>query len=880
MQAVFARLRSMWRDLRRRSSHDTDMQDEMRFHIEMEAERLTRRHGLDPDEARRRAHVAFGGIEKYKQEGRDTNTWQWIETLHLDARLGLRMLAKYRGLTMVGGLAMAVAIAICATFFEVTSQILNPALPIEDGERVVALQNIAADNFAAWSAELQSIEQVSAFRTVQHNLGSGNAPPEPLRIAEMTATGFALSRTPPLLGRYVLPDDALEGAPPVIVIGHQVWLSRFGGDPQIVGRTLMIDGVSHTVIGVMPEGFRFPHSHQFWAPLHGDPLNLAQSDGPEVSFFGRLAPGVTLEAAQAELVSVGQRVAASLTEAQERSTPRVVLYTLAHADLSQPFLVWLLRAVRLLVGALTVVVAVNLAILIYARTVTRLGELAVRTALGASRRRILGQLFIEAFALAAVGAGIGLVFTHFALRQIQELTRANGTVPFWLHFGLTLETAIYAFALAAAAALIMGVVPGLKALARNLHANLHELSGRSGTRLGPIWTTLVIAQVAVAVAILPAAAFVAWQVVSMDLVGAGFPAEKIVVGFVALGDEGPAVDPARVRQRQQELSARLATEPNVSAITFSSFIPGFAGSKEFEFEDGMSVERAGSLNVASLDVAVDLFDTYGVEIVAGRALVAADTGAAAAVVVNRAFANLFLNGRSPLGLRFRYVDEGSERGSAPDSPWYQVVGVVRDFPAFNPALTGSTVPAPAVFHPAVAGTVHPLFLSVRFQGEVPEGFPGRFREIAAGVDPTIQLRRVTLLSDFYGQLRSFWRYVTWAVGLITLSVLLLSAAGIYALMSFTVAQRTREIGIRTALGAHPRRILLNVFGRVTMQLVVGVLLGSLLAGGVFSSLGLSLDRTTAILLGVAGVMSMVAVLAAWGPARRGLRIQASEALRC
>jgi putative ABC transport system permease protein len=127
---------------------------------------------------------------------------------------------------------------------------------------------------------------------------------------------------------------------------------------------------------------------------------------------------------------------------------------------------------------------------------------------------------------------------------------------------------------------------------------------------------------------------------------------------------------------------------------------------------------------------------------------------------------------------------------------------------------------------------------VRFQGEVPEGFPGRFREIAAGVDPTIQLRRVTLLSDFYGQLRSFWRYVTWAVGLITLSVLLLSAAGIYALMSFTVAQRTREIGIRTALGAHPRRILLNVFGRVTMQLVVGVLLGSLLAGGVFSSLGL------------------------------------------
>jgi hypothetical protein len=273
-----------------------------------------------------------------------------------------------------------------------------------------------------------------------------------------------------------------------------------------------------------------------------------------------------------------------------------------------------------------------------------------------------------------------------------------------------------------------------------------------------------------------------------------------------------------------------------------------------------------------------MFDAYGAEILAGRAFNATDLGAANAVIVNRTFVQEFLENRSALALRFRYSRARTQQpGAQVQQEWYHIVGVVRDFPSFSPA-PGSDG-EPTVYHPAAPGEVHPVVLSVRFKGDAPSGFIERFREIGAAVDPALQLRRVMPLSEFYDQVRSFWRYLAWGIGLVTTSVLLLSAAGIYALMSFTVAQRTREIGIRSALGAHPRRILLSIFGRAMRQLALGLIVGTLLSGSLFSVTGLSLGRATALLLAVAAIMLVVGLLAAIGPARRSLRIQVTEALR-
>ena len=212
--------------------------------------------------------MRFGGVEKYKEAARDARGRGWIDAIALDSRLGARMLAKYKGLTMIGGFAMAVAIAIGATAFETLNEMLTPALPFEDGGRIVSLQYATAnpgnrergllDDFTAWREALTSIEDLGAFRTVQHNLVSPYAPPEPIKLAEMTASGFAIARIRPLLGRYLLPADEHAAAAPVVVVGYDAWQSRFAADPQIVGRTIDLGAVTHTIVGVMPDGFAFP----------------------------------------------------------------------------------------------------------------------------------------------------------------------------------------------------------------------------------------------------------------------------------------------------------------------------------------------------------------------------------------------------------------------------------------------------------------------------------------------------------------------------------------------------------------------------------------------------------------------------------------------
>ncbi|MGI9181348.1 MAG: ABC transporter permease [Longimicrobiaceae bacterium] len=327
----------------------------------------------------------------------------------LDVKLGVRMLIKHRGLTLIGGFAIAVAIAVGAIAFEAISEVLDPAVPLQEGERLVSLQ-YATDtpgnperrvlhDFVAWREELVSVEHLGAFRTVEHNLVSGEGPPEPIKVAEITASGFRVARAAPLLGRYLIPDDERDGAQPVVVIGHEAWQSRFSGDPDIVGRTIQLGAAPHIVVGVMPEGFQFPVSHQFWVPLRADPSAYERLQGPALYVFGRLAPGVTLEEAQAEITTIGRRAAAAYPETHERLRLRVLPYTREHLDLEHPLVRVALRILQLLVSGLLVVVAVNLAVLQYARTVARLGEIAVRSALGASRRRILAQLFVESLVL-------------------------------------------------------------------------------------------------------------------------------------------------------------------------------------------------------------------------------------------------------------------------------------------------------------------------------------------------------------------------------------------------------------------------------------------------------------------------------------------------
>ena len=897
MRPFWTRARSIWRALIRAEQLDDSMDEEMRFHIDMEAERLAREERVAPHEARRRAHVAFGGLEKFKEAGRDARGVRWLETISLDVRLGVRMLVKHRGLTLVGGFAMAVAIAIGASAFETFSQILEPALPVPSGDRVVALrfatqtpgsaERRVVQEFTTLRGELRSVEHLGAFRTAQHNLVAASRS-EPVKVAEMSASGFDVAATPPLLGRYLLPGDERNGAPSVLVLGYDAWQSRFGADPSIVGRPVTLGGQPSTIVGVMPPGFRFPLDHQYWTAFRPGVTRHGRFEGPQIFMFGRLAPGVTRDQAQAEFTAIGQRLAFGEPATHGRLRPVVLPYTHEHLEVTDPYRVLLLRTAQLLVGILAFVVAVNLAILVYARTVTRAGEMAVRTALGASRRRILLQLFIEAFTLAALGTGAGLLLAHAALTRVASFARTNGAVPFWIDFALSPATVVHAILVAAVAAVLMGVLPGLKATDARVQSNLRNLDVRSGARLGPLWTTMVVAQVAVAVALLPVAVHVTWQVVRMGIGGPDFAAERFTIGLVAAGDEDSAAGLLRAGQWQGELLARIQEEPGVAAVAFSSGVPGFAPGRLLRFQGAARSESgnqllkypAMDLGVDVLDVGLNLFETYEANRLAGRGFTAADLGEANSVVVNDAFVREFLldgtTAAAALGVRFGYVSPYERRGTSPDTS-YQIVGVVEEFPRFprEPGSDGT----PTIYHPAAPADVHPIVLSIQFAGPVPSGFGDRFRALGSEVNPALQVRRVQPLADYYSQVRSFWRSLAWGIGLMTLSVILLSAAGMYALMSFTVAQRTREIAIRAALGAAPRQMLADIFGRATRQLSLGLAVGALLAYGIFDAVDVGLTRAGALVSMVSIFMVAVGLLAARGPARRGLRIQPSDALR-
>ena len=435
-------------------------------------------------------------------------------------------------------------------------------------------------------------------------------------------------------------------------------------------------------------------------------------------------------------------------------------------------------------------------------------------------------------------------------------------IPFWITFELSPATVIYALGLAVLAAGIVGVLPGLKTTAVGLEVNLRALGGGTGLRLGAMWTSLIVSQVAIAVAILPIALYIVSEVVRVETSEPGFAADEFVIAKVEPG-------------RHPELIRRIEREPGVSAVTFTAFVPGYESDRQLEFDQEAVKQRVGTEEVSNTSVDLRTFEVYDAAILAGRSFSAADLGTGS-VIVNRAFAQELFEDGTVLGQRFRFVRREATQVTT-ELASYQIVGVVDDFPKFPRGFGVTGIPT--IYHLATPEKMSTMVLTVRFNGAVPTNFVGRLRQIGAEVDAAVPLRDVTLLTEFYARNRSIWRLLSSALVLVTLSVLLLSAAGIYALMSFTVAQRTREIGIRTALGGNPRRILAGIFGRVLRQVSLGVLVGVALSAFVLTMTNLTVPGAALLLLTVGAVIFAVGVVAAIGPARRSLRIPAMEALR-
>ena len=800
----------------------------------------------------------------------------------LDVKLGLRLMRKSWGLTLVGGVAMALTIGLGTAIFTLWNTATTTTLPLPDGDRIVAIQSSDAatqqihrdsslPDFMRWRELLRSVTDVSAMRLVERTLITPGGASGPISVAEMTASAFRLARVQPVLGRPFVDDDERGGAN-VVVIGFELWQAGFSSDPAVLGRRLQLDDVSYTVVGVMPREFAFPVSQRIWIPLRTNLSDYSRDQPPDVFVFARLAQGVTLESAQAEVVTLGlaQDRAARPNEQTPLLRPRVVPYVtgLFSIDASRR---WTGSVVLLIAALLLLPPCANIAILVYARAVTRREEFAARYALGATRGRIVIQIFVEALVLAAAAGIVGsLLAREFAVRISRLVMPAIGpeNVPFWFDFSPSLTTVLCLAGLVVVAAAIAGGVPGMRVTGR-WRSGLHAL-GERGTSvgLGWTWTALLATQVAVSIAVLPTATQMIWGLMKPTMSGPGMAVEQYLTGWLVM--EG---DTSRFGARQSELVDRLRGEAAISGVTMSAFplMEESGADVEVVEVDGGAERAEGQTAFNRVDRA--FFDVFGVRFRAGRKFDATDfgPGQSHAIVVNRTFAIEIAGSENPLGRRVRYTTP-QETGVSPE-PLYEIVGVVEDFPANNHRAT--------VYHPLLPAPVHQVSFTVRVGPDAGLA-AARLREVTKAIDPALGIGRLRSLGEIYRQWRSVAYTLVFMLGSVMLIVLLFAMAGMYTLLAFIVAQRWREIGLRCALGAQPGRLVTGIFGRALVPLVIGASAGCLVALVIDSSIQVEEvggQSIPGIVPAAALVMILVGVLALAGPARRAIRIDPAEALR-
>ena len=895
----------------KRDRDEEELDEELAFHLEQRTRDYVAK-GMSPESARRAATKKFGDLTRVREtcsslliadraaEARRT----FVSISWLDVKLGLRMLARYPALSIIAVLGMSLAITIGAGYFAFIGAMMDSTLPMEDGDRVVVIQNrvvggpdtgdttrASEHDYAQWRGALKSVEDLGAFRDESYNLIAAGRPTRPVRAAAITASGFRLTRVAPLLGRTLLDEDERPGAPPVLVIGYDGWQRYFDGNPGVLGTTVRLDETVYSIVGVMPDGFAFPRSHGYWVPLRLTPAATDPGAEPSLHVFGRLARGVSARQAQSELATAGDQMAAAFPQTHANTRPLVLSYTRSFVGIEGPEVELTMRSIQIGVGLLLLIVAVNVAIVVYARTATRMGEIAVRTALGASRGRIVMQLFVEALVLSVTSAAIGLTIVSVALARVGDVLNKSDDpteqLAYWIKFGVSPALIVYVALLAILAGMIVGVLPALKATGKRVQAGLQHFASRGASmQLGRTWTALIIVQVAITVAALPAAMYNASESFRVGMRPAAPAASHLLRGTLALtrddatGDGGAAararVGDPRFTDRMTALLQRLEAEPEVSGVTYAQFFPGAEAGSEIELDGA-----ASTLYTRSNTVAPNLFDVLGVRIVAGRGFAAADAlPGSSAVIVDQSFAEQLAGGRSVVGRRVRYSHRKST-GEAEVSHWYEIVGVVPAFAETFTPPSGIGEMRPRLYHATVPGQIYPAALIVGVRAGDPTAFATKLREITATVDPILKLERVNGVLPAWNSERMAFQLMAVAIIAGTASVLLLSAAGIYAMMSFTVSRRRREIGIRAALGADARRVVTGIFGRAGAQLGAGIVAGLAIASafewlGPGDTMG---DKALIILPSVVALMFTVGLLAAIGPARRGLAVQPTEALR-
>jgi predicted permease len=876
---LFSRVRS----LVRRKAVEDELEAELRFHREQQLQKY-RNAGLTEGEARHRLGMEFGGIDQVKEECRDARGVQVMETLFQDVRYGLRVLRKSPGFTLVAVLTLALGIGANAAIFSVLYGVLLRPLPYRDASRLIVLHETTPmvgtvspsyPDFLDWRSQGRAFSEMAVVNGVEFNL-SGVAQPENISGQAVSPNFLSLLGMHPLLGRDFEASEEKAGAAPVVLLSYPLWQSHFGGDANAIGRTMGLDGRSFTIVGVLPPEFRWLEKTDVLEPVGAWTTNhpdyKERGDRGDAVAIGRLAPQTSFVQAQAQMEAIAARLAKDWPGTNDQ-------FGVALRPIRDAFVSEIRPAVVLLFAAVIFVLLIacaNVANLFLMRGAGRTREMALRMAIGATGGRIVGQLLTESLILTSLGGLTGVALAAAAIRGIVAL------IPDGKLAGASIDlngpALLFTAAVVVLSAFVFGLAPALQAARADVQSELKE-GGRSssdGTGSNRWRGALVVAEVSLSLILLVGAGLMMKSLYRLLSVDAGIRTERVLTMQMSLRTAQYDKDPAILNFWEQVLG-RVREAPGVEAAALGTGVPltGEHSRSDITIE-GMALPEPGSFPHPDVHIVSPAYVTaLGIQLLRGRQFTDSDNENAPQVaMINAQVARQYFGARDPVGQRFMFGHPSSKR----TPKWITITGVVGDTKMYglaNPSRLEIYLP----FRQSASGS---MTLVVKSAID-PAALTSEIRGVVASIDKDQPVFSVATMQQLVRDSVSTRRISFIVLGSFSALALVLAAIGIYGVISYSVAQRTHEIGIRMALGAGRGNVLGMVIGQGARIAGAGVAIGIVAAFGLtrlMTNLLFNVSPADPVTFAaVVVVLGAIALVASWIPARRTLRVDPMSALR-
>jgi len=803
-----------------------------------------------------------------------------LEALLHDLRYAVRTLLKSPGFAAIAVVCIAIGIGANTAIFSVVNAMLIRPFPYADPDRLMAVHEVQPKNdvnkgglsnldFRDLREQAASFSEIAAY-THRSLTFSGEGEPERVEGASISWNLFQLLGIKPALGRLFRPDEDRAGAPAAVLLSHELWMRRFNGDPSVVGKAILVNAAAHTVVGVMPPGFRYPDNELAWTPLEPFVHDSSRSER-SLAVLGRLKPGVSTEQARAEVKAFVERIAAQYPGSHTGWSGDV---RPLREDYAGAKLHLILFSMLGAVICVLLIACSNVANLLLARATVRQREVAVRAAFGAGRLRLLRQFLTESGVIGLLGGLVGLAFAYWGIRWIEISIPADNPLPFWMKFTIDGTVLLYTFGISLLTGLLFGIAPAFQALKTDLHETLKE-GGRGvggSLRRNRLRSSLVVAQVALSLALLVSASLFVRSFLKIQADGGGLKTAHVMTMRIYL-PAGRYEKDEDMSRRVEDVVRRLEALPDVEAVSASNNIPLSDGGGGGRIAvEGKSFPRGEEPDIFWAAVSPHFLQTIGLKPVRGRNFTAAEgTSRSHVALINQKLANQLWQDQDPVGRRFQLIDEQTVE-------WISVIGVVPDFK--SESISGYLRPSAFLPYPYQASRNTGLTIRTR---SLPLGIVAGARRQIRASDPNLPVFNLYTLEEIRRQGLWEYRFLGGMFAVFGGIALFLAAIGVYGVLSYSVSQRVREIGVRVALGAQEW----DVFGLVLRQGLIlalfGIAFGLPLAFGASRVVARTLYDTSPndpVSFGLISIaLAATAALASYMPARRALDVDPLDALR-